>query len=78
MQVSGHTSSGTFEVDMSVQTQEVDGSVSNLPKFTEKLWAYLTIKKLLQDIEKFDDVAVTNRSKQKALELSLKVTKLMH
>ena len=42
--------------------------------FTERLWAYLTIKKLLDDMKELTNNTEKENAKSRAMELSLKVS----
>ena len=48
-----------------------------MSKFTERLWAYLTIKKLMDKMVESDDAEEKAQAKAKALELSLRVKALL-
>lgn len=47
-------------------------TLSDISTITEKLWAYLTIKKLLNEVEKSSDKTRIDELRQQALDLSLK------
>ena len=51
---------------------------ADISGFTERLWAYLTIKKLLDKMIESTDQAVKDEAKAKALEMSLKVKNIVY
>lgn len=78
LSVEGLGSQGTVELSLSADLD--DNSFPELTKpgdyvkITEKIWAYLTIKQLLEKSVGETDPTVKEDMKKQALELSLKVT----
>lgn len=62
-----------MSISASIQRMENRYRRHRYPHFTQKLWAYLTIKKLLDSVVKSVDENVKANAKQQALDLSLKV-----
>lgn len=66
----------TLKLDAKVPRREPSPELVGADDYTgvtEKLWAYLTIKQLMEQMLREDDPAITDSLKKKALELSLKV-----
>ncbi len=73
--VSGHAHSGymAFDDDIRVSRTEKEAERTASSNFTERLWAYLTIRKLLDTMMKSTVTTEKEEARQEALALSLKV-----
>lgn len=78
LSVEGLGSQGTVELSLSADLDDNSFPALTKPgdyvKITEKIWAYLTIKQLLEKSVGEKDLTVKEDIKKQALELSLKVT----
>ena len=73
--MSGGSARGYMSLDMDVRIPKVEreATATAASNFTERLWAYLTIRKLLDDMIEVTDAGEKAEAKAKALELSIKV-----
>ena len=75
LKVSGGSSRGYMSLDMAVKVPKVERESARLglSNFTERLWAYMTIRKLLDDMLESSDPAQQASARTRAMEMSLKV-----
>ena len=75
--MSGQSAQGYMEMYVRANVARTENRLRHLEltHLTEKLWAYLTIKKLLDTVLETNDEAIVQSAKNKILELSLKVRK---
>ena len=73
--VQGHASGGFMQFDTNVRIPKVEKEAlqTAYSNFTEKLWAFMTIRKLLDEMLQSSNATERDAAKAKALELSLKV-----
>ncbi len=79
-QVSAESSTGDISLGVDVDVLESEKSLrgSAMANFTERLWAYLTIRKLLDDMTELQDTQAKKAARQEATALSLKVHCFSH
>lgn len=75
LKVSGGSSRGYMSLDMSVKVPKLERESyrTALSNFTERLWAYMTIKKLLDVMIETTDPQQKASAKNRAMQLSLQV-----
>ena len=64
-----------MEMDLRANVARVENRLRNLELtwLTERLWAYLTVRKLLQTLQTSPDETMQMNAKQRALDLALEV-----
>ena len=75
LKVSGGSSRGYMSLDMDVKVPRVEREAMRvaLSNFTERMWAYMTIRKLLNDMLESTDPDQRAAAKARAMQMSLKV-----
>ena len=65
----------SLDMDVRIPKVEREAAATAASNFTERLWAYLTIRKLLDDMLELTETEAKAAAKAMALELSIKVRK---
>ena len=75
LKISGGSSRGYMSLDMDIKVSKAEREASRIAysNFTERLWAYMTIKKLLDDMLEATEAEDRIRAKNRAMELSIRV-----